>query len=84
MMFIEDGRTPVWQDHLDHPPLEYKHLERDRFEELLDLMIAAYPDHPLTEWLKRGFAGVVIVLSVVLSVGSERVISVVFVNCLAG
>ena len=43
MMFIEDGRTPVWQDHLDHPPLEYKHLERDRFEELLDLMIAAYP-----------------------------------------
>ncbi len=56
MMFIEDGRTPVWQDHLDHPPLEYKHLERDRFEELLDLMIAAYPEHELTEWLKRGFA----------------------------
>ena len=56
MMVIEDGRTPVWLDHLDHPPLEYKHLERDRFEELLDLMIAAYPDHPLTEWLKRGFA----------------------------
>ena len=55
MMFIEDGRTPVWQDHLDHPPLEYKHLERDRFEELLDLMIAAYPEHELTEWLKRGF-----------------------------
>ena len=56
MMFIEDGRTPVWQDHLDHPPLEYKHLERDRFEELLDLMIAAYPEHELTEWLKRGLA----------------------------
>ena len=56
MMFIEDGRTRVWKAHLDHPPLEYKHLERDRFEELLDLMIAAYPDHPLTEWLKRGFA----------------------------
>ena len=56
MMFIEDGRTPVWQDHLDHPPLEYKHLERDKFEELLDLMIAAYPEHELTEWLKRGFA----------------------------
>ena len=56
MMFIEDGRTPVWQDHLDHPPLEYKHLERDRFEELLDMMIAAYPEHELTEWLKRGFA----------------------------
>ena len=55
MMFIEDGRTPVWQDHLDHPPLEYKHLERDKFEELLDLMLEAYPEHELTRWLMRGF-----------------------------
>ena len=56
MMWIEDGRTPVWQDHLDHPPLEYKHLKRDKFEELLNLMVDAYPEHELTEWLKRGFA----------------------------
>ena len=55
MMFIEDGMYPQWQKHLDHPPLEYKHLERDKFEELLDLMIDAYPEHELTEWLKRGF-----------------------------
>ena len=30
-------------------------LERDKFEELLDLMMDAYPEHELTEWLKRGF-----------------------------
>ena len=56
MMFIEDGMYPQWQKHLDHPPLEYKHLERDNFEELLDLMIEAHPEHELTQWLKRGFA----------------------------
>ena len=49
-MFIEEGMYPQWQKHLDHPPLEYKHLERDKFEELLDLMIEAYPEHELTHW----------------------------------
>jgi hypothetical protein len=56
MMFIEDGLYPQWQKHLDHPRLEYKHLERDKFEELLDLMMEAHPEHELTEWLKRGYA----------------------------
>ena len=54
-MFIEDGWKPVWQDHKDYPWSEYKHLERDKFEELLDLMIESHPDHEITEWLKRGF-----------------------------
>ena len=54
-LFIEDGVTPVWQDHKNYEPLEYKHLERDKFEELLDMMIEAYPEHELTHWLKRGF-----------------------------
>ena len=31
------------------------YLERDKFEELVTMMIDAYPDHELTEWLKRGF-----------------------------
>ena len=56
MMFIEDGMYPQWQKHLDNPPLEYKHLERDKFEELLDLMIEAHPEHERSEWLMRGFA----------------------------
>ena len=55
MMFIEEGMYPQWQKHLDHPPLEYKHLQRDKFEELLDLMMEAHPDHELTRWLQRGF-----------------------------
>ena len=54
-MFIEDGWKPVWQDHKNYPWNEYKHLERDKFEELLQCMIDAYPDHELTEWLQRGF-----------------------------
>ncbi len=54
-LFIEDGVNPCWKEHKNYPPLEYKHLERDKFEELLDLMIEAYPDHELTHWLKRGF-----------------------------
>ena len=54
-LFIEDGVTPVWQDHKNYEPLEYKHLERDKFEELLDMMIEAYPDHEITRWLMRGF-----------------------------
>ena len=56
MMFIEDGLYPQWQKHLNHPPLEYKHLKRDNFEKLLELMMDAYPEHELTEWLKRGYA----------------------------
>jgi len=55
-MFIEDGNKPVWQDHQDYPWNEYKHLQRDKFEQLVTMMIDAYPDDPLTEWLKRGFA----------------------------
>ncbi len=53
--FLEDFIHPVWQNHLDYPPLEYKHLERDKFEELLDLMMEAYPEHELTKWMQRGF-----------------------------
>ena len=55
-MFIEDGNKPVWQDHQHYPWNEYKHLQRDKFEELLNLMMEAHPEHDLTEWLKRGFA----------------------------
>ena len=54
-MFIEDGNKPVWQNHQDYPWNEYKHLQRDKFEELLNLMMEAHPEHELTEWLKRGF-----------------------------
>ena len=53
--FIEDYVRPCWQEHKNYPPLEYKHLERDKFEELLDLMLEAYPEHELTRWLMRGF-----------------------------
>ena len=55
-MFIEDGNKPVWQNHQHYPWNEYKHLQRDKFEELLNLMMEAHPEHDLTEWLKRGFA----------------------------
>ena len=55
MTTFYDGDQPLWQDHKDYAWNEYKHLERDKFEELLDMMIAAYPDHELTEWMKRGF-----------------------------
>ena len=54
-LFIEDGVNPCWKEHKNYPPLEYKHLERDKFEELLDLMLEAYPEHELTRWLMRGF-----------------------------
>ena len=43
-MFIEDGQHPQWQFHKDYPWNEYKHLKRDKFEELVDLMIEAHPD----------------------------------------
>ena len=55
MTTFYEGDQPLWQDHKDYAWNEYKHLERDKFEELLDMMIAAYPDHELTEWMKRGF-----------------------------
>ena len=51
MTMFFDGEKPVWQDHQHYPWNEYKHLDRDKFEELLQCMIDAYPDHELTEWL---------------------------------
>ena len=49
MITFFDGDRPVWQDHKDYPWNEYKHLDRDKFEKLLTMMIDAYPDDPLTE-----------------------------------
>jgi len=54
MMFLEDGKG-VWKRYENLPWNKYKHLERDKFEELLDLMLESHPDHEITEWLKRGF-----------------------------
>ena len=54
MRELEDGKG-VWQRNVGHPWNEYKLLQRDKFEELVQCMIDAYPDHELTEWLKRGF-----------------------------
>lgn len=54
MMELEDGKG-VWQRNIGHPWHQYKLLQRDKFEELVQCMIDAYPDHELTEWLKRGF-----------------------------
>ena len=56
MTMFYDGHKPVWQEHQHYAWNEYKHLDRDKFEELLNLMIEAHPEHDLTEWLKRGFA----------------------------
>ena len=56
MTMFYDGHKPVWQEHQDYPWNEYKHLDREKFEELVTMMINAYPDHDITEWLKRGFA----------------------------
>jgi len=53
-MFLEDGKG-VWKKYDNLPWNEYLHLKRDKFEELLNLMIEAHPEHDLTEWLKRGF-----------------------------
>lgn len=50
-----DHRVQDWRDLVGLPWTEYKHLERDKFEELLDLMMEAYPEHELTRWLMRGF-----------------------------
>ena len=54
MRELEDGKG-VWQRNVGHPWNEYKLLQRDKFEELVQCMIDAYPDHELTDWLKRGF-----------------------------
>ena len=53
-MELEDGKG-VWQRNIGHPWHQYKLLQRDKFEELLDLMMESHPDHELTEWMKRGF-----------------------------
>ena len=37
-MFLEDGKG-VWKKYDNLPWNEYLHLERDKFEELLELMI---------------------------------------------
>ena len=58
MTMFYDGHKPVWQEHQHYAWNEYKHLDRDKFEELLNLMIEAHPEHDLTEWLKRGFSTV--------------------------
>ncbi len=52
---LRDGNTPCWQENVGHPWTEYKHLPREQFEELVDLMMEAYPEHELTRWLMRGF-----------------------------
>ena len=54
MMFLEDGKG-VWKRYENLPWNEYLHLERDKFEELLNLMMESHPDHELTDWLKRGY-----------------------------
>ena len=54
MMELEDGKG-VWQKNIGLPWNEYKLLQRDKFEELVQCMVDAYPEHELTEWLKRGF-----------------------------
>ena len=54
MRELENGKG-VWQRNVGHPWNEYKLLQRDKFEELVQCMIDAYPDHELTEWLQRGF-----------------------------
>mgnify|MGYP001182851167 CR=1 FL=1 len=56
MMELRDGYIPCWQENVGLPWNEYKILQRDKFEELLELMMDAYPEHEITEWLKRGFA----------------------------
>ena len=38
MMELEDGKG-VWQRNIGHPWHQYKLLQRDKFEALLDLMI---------------------------------------------
>ena len=35
MTMFYDGHKPVWQEHQHYPWNEYKHLDRDKFEELV-------------------------------------------------
>tara|TARA_B100000003_G_scaffold201857_1_gene210408 strand:+ start:324 stop:638 length:315 start_codon:yes stop_codon:yes gene_type:complete len=44
-----------WQDHVGKPWNHFKHLERDKYEELLGILLEHEPDHPLTEWFMRGY-----------------------------
>ena len=32
-----------------------KHLDREQFRELLNILECYEPDHPITEWIRRGF-----------------------------
>ena len=47
MMELEGGKG-VWQRNVGHPWNEYKLLQRDKFEELVQCMVDAYPAHELT------------------------------------
>ena len=53
-MELEDGKG-VWQRNIGLPWNEYKLLQRDKFEELVTLMIEAHPEHELKNWFKRGY-----------------------------
>ena len=48
MTMFYDGHKPVWQEHQHYPWNEYKHLDRDKFEELVTMMMDAYPEHDIT------------------------------------
>ena len=42
MTMFYDGHKPVWQEHQHYPWNEYKHLDRDKFEELVTMMTVSY------------------------------------------
>lgn len=35
--------------------ITHKHLDRDEFQELLDILECHEPDHRVTEWVRRAF-----------------------------
>lgn len=35
--------------------IEHKHLDREQFQELLEILECYEPDHPLTMWVRRAF-----------------------------
>jgi len=35
--------------------INHKHLDREQFQELLHILEYYEPDHPITEWVRRGF-----------------------------
>ena len=41
MLELRDGNTPCWEENVGLPWTEYKHLQREQFEELVDMMIEA-------------------------------------------